>query len=63
MISLNFHWIWLIVAGIIAAGIAFNIVMVNEDQGSYLPLGGLFGCFGLIISILVSLVLLGIFVW
>ena len=61
MISLHFHWAWILMAVLVIFGIAFCIKQSNESD-KY-GVGAAFGCAVLIVAILLALVLGGIFIW
>jgi len=63
MITLHFHWIWIIVTIIVICGISIAGFLMRQAKGVTAPIFGLIGLLIIVIAVLIALVLLGIFVW
>ncbi len=61
MISLHFHWAWLLIAVIVIAGVAYAI-RSGKESDPY-GVGAAVGCFVLIVAVLAAAVIGGIFIW
>ncbi len=63
MITLNFHWAWLVMAALIVLGVVAYVRYY--DNGSSLDNGirMLFGIEALVLCVLLALVIGGIFIW
>ena len=61
MISLHFHWAWLLIAAIVIAGVSYA-VKASSGRDTY-GIGAAVGCFVLVVAILAALVIGGIFIW
>jgi len=61
MISLHFHWAWIVMAVLVILGIAYCIKQ-NKESDPY-GIGAAIGCVVFVGTILLALILGGIFIW
>lgn len=64
MINLYFHWTWLLIAVIIIVGIYIaSPYMSDNNKGIGGAVSAAVGCFIIIVTLLIALVIGGIFIW
>ena len=61
MISLHFHWAWIVIAVLVILGVAY-CVKHSSDSDPY-GIGATVGCLVLVLAILLALIIGGIFIW
>lgn len=61
MISLHFHWAWILMAVLVILGVIY-CVKQSSDYDPY-GIGATVGCLVLVFAILLALILGGIFIW
>lgn len=60
---ITIHWTYILAAVVLVIGVGVFIKMAKEDSGSYMPIGGAFGCTFFIITVLIVFIIGGIFWW
>ena len=63
MISLSFHWSWLLIAAILVVAIIIASHFCKDSSGPAGGLGVVIGCFAIVIALFVIAVIGGIFIW
>jgi len=64
MVTLTFHWAWILIVILVIVGIACFIYFSNDDRGGIgSGIRSVFGCFLFVLCILIAAVLGGIFIW
>lgn len=64
MIDLHFHWTWLLIVIIIIIGVCIaSSYMSDNDNGISGAVSATVGCFIIIVTLLIALVIGGIFIW
>lgn len=64
MINLHFHWTWLLMALIIIIGVCIaSPYLSDNNSGIGGAVSAAVGCFIILVTLLIALVLGGIFIW